>query len=522
VPKTRGTALRAVLFTDVVASTELARELGDERWTRLLAAQRRIVREELRAHHGREIDTAGDGFFAVFEGPADALRCAFAATNRVQELGIDIRGGVHVGEIEIVGSDAHGIVVHTGARVMGKAGAAEVLTTQTVRDLVAGSTIDLAERGSFELKGVPGTWMLFDVLAVDGVERPSPVEPDAGLERRERTSAPGAERARRRWPLAVVAAALVALGVAAAVQFRGEALHVPSAGTVARIDGDRFDAPVEVGSFPIALTQGHGRIWVMDRESQVYWVNEADGTTGSRGTDGPPTGAATGGGAVWISGGFGSGQGRNASVSRIDPTSGQLSAAFETPIGAQAIAFGAGAVWVASPNTVSVVRYDPVTRIPEGIPLRGDPQSQPDSIAFGDLGGQAVWVGDALGPGVFRLAADGSDDVSTFTVGGPVSAITVGRDSIWVASAHADEVYALDPSTGAIRTTVDTAASGCNGPAALAATPERVWVACSLSQRVASIDPGSGAITSSLAVDGSPDALTTSTDGSVWVAVRPR
>ena len=107
-PKKPTTVLRAVLFTDVVGSTELARELGDQRWTRLLQAHRRIVRDQLRANRGREVDTAGDGFFAVFEGPTDAVRCAFAVARKVQVLGLDIRAGIHFGEIETSGTDAHG------------------------------------------------------------------------------------------------------------------------------------------------------------------------------------------------------------------------------------------------------------------------------------------------------------------------------------------------------------------------------------------------------------------------------
>ena len=523
-PKTSGSALRAVLFTDVVGSTELARELGDERWSRLLAAQRRIVREELRSHRGREVDTAGDGFFAVFEGPADALRCAFAATCRVQELGIDIRAGVHVGEMELSGADVHGIVVHTGARVMSQAGAAEVLTTQTVRDLVAGASIRMQERGAFELKGVPGTWTLFDVLAVEDQERPPPVDAQESVALRERASVPIAARVRRRWLLVAALVAAVALGVVAFVQLRGGPTYLPGAGTVAMIDGDRFAAPVTVGPFPVAIAEGQGRIWVMDRQSQVYWVSEIDGSIGSRGTEGSPTSAVSGGDAVWITGGFGSGQGPNGSVSRIDPASGQLATAFETPIGSEAIAYGAGAVWVASPDTGTLVRYDPVSRTTdEPIDLTGgDPETQPDSIAFADLGGAAVWVGDSLAPRVYRVAAEGAHEVQTYTVGGAVSAIAVGPDTVWVASAHADEVYALDPATGAIRTTVDVGASGCNGPAALAVNAEGVWVACALSQRVISIDPATAAVTSSLTVDGAPDALTTAQNGAVWVAVRPR
>jgi class 3 adenylate cyclase len=281
VPKQPTTALRAVLFTDIVGSTELARELGDQRWTRLLAAQRRVVRDLLKAHRGREVDTAGDGFFAVFARPADAVRCAFAATRRVQDLGLDIRAGVHVGEIDTSGGHAHGIVVHTGARVMSRAAAAEVLITQTVHDLVAGSTFVVHEQEPVELRGVPGTWTLYDVLEVDGDLRPEPIEEaTVASDRRERASAGRVSRRSSRSVVPIAAATVLAVGAAAFAVLRPAPTHVPGPGTVARIDGDRFDEPIRVGSLPLALTEGLGRTWVLDRRSQVYWVNEANGNVG--------------------------------------------------------------------------------------------------------------------------------------------------------------------------------------------------------------------------------------------------
>ena len=183
-PKGGTTELRAVLFTDIVGSTEIARELGDERWSELLARQRRIVRQELKAAGGREVDTAGDGFFAIFSGPADAIRCGIAAADIVRSLGVDIRAGVHFGEIDTSGGGAHGIVVHTGARVMSEAGAAEVLITQTVKDLVAGSRFELEDRGVHELKGVPGNWALYRVAILDQ-PAPQPLDPQIARERRD-------------------------------------------------------------------------------------------------------------------------------------------------------------------------------------------------------------------------------------------------------------------------------------------------------------------------------------------------
>jgi class 3 adenylate cyclase/streptogramin lyase len=520
VPKSSSNVLRAVVFTDVVGSTELARELGDQRWSRLLAAQRRVIRDQLKTHGGHEVDTAGDGFFATFEGPADAVRCAFAAVQHVQDLGLDIRAGVHFGEVELVGGSAHGIVVHTGARVMAQAGPAEVLITQTVRDLVAGARFSVAERGVFDLKGVPGRWTLFDVLEVDEQPRPKPVE-DATVasERRERASAQPPQ-SRPRWIVPGIVAVVVTV-IGLGFMLSRPQHHVPGPGSVARIDGDRFDEPIQVGSFPLALAEGDGRVWVMDRQSQIYWVNERDDSTGSRGTDGVPTDAVIGDGAVWITAAFGTGAGANGAVTRLDPTTGQVATAFDTPIGSDAIAFGGGAIWVADANAATVTRYDPVTQRNEAISLpKGDPAASPDSLAYGELGGEAVWVGDRLSPKLYRMDAVGSHAVHTYSVGGPPTAVTVGRDAVWVASERNDSVFAVDPTSGSVRTSIDVGSPGCNGPVSIAAEPNGgVWVACSSSQSVIRID-ADGTIGASLPVEGVPVAVTTAQDGSVWVAVQ--
>jgi class 3 adenylate cyclase len=152
-----------VMFTDVVGSTERARAIGDRAWADLLEAHNARVRAELRRFGGREIDTAGDGFLTWFAWPTAAIRCAKAVRASVAEIGIDIRIGLHTGECEVVGDKLRGMAVHIGARVSSKAEAGEVLVSQTVKDLVTGSGIDFTERGSHELKGVPGEWRLFAV-----------------------------------------------------------------------------------------------------------------------------------------------------------------------------------------------------------------------------------------------------------------------------------------------------------------------------------------------------------------------
>jgi len=155
--------LATVLFTDIVDSTAKAVELGDAGWRELVQAHHRLVRRQLARHRGTEIDTAGDGFFASFDGPARAIRCACAISEGVRELGIEIRAGLHTGECERIDAKVGGIAVNIGARVASNAQAGEVLVSSTVKDLVAGSGIQFAERGVAELKGVPGEWRLFAV-----------------------------------------------------------------------------------------------------------------------------------------------------------------------------------------------------------------------------------------------------------------------------------------------------------------------------------------------------------------------
>ena len=157
--------LATVLFTDVVGSTELATHLGDRAWRHLLARHHAAVRRELERWRGREVDTAGDGFLASFDGPARAIRCAVAAVDAVGGLGMEIRAGVHTGEVEVSNGDLRGIAVHIGSRVSGLAGPSEVLVSRTVADLVAGSGIVLVERGEHALRGVPGTWQVYAVAA---------------------------------------------------------------------------------------------------------------------------------------------------------------------------------------------------------------------------------------------------------------------------------------------------------------------------------------------------------------------
>jgi class 3 adenylate cyclase len=157
--------LATVLFTDIVDSTRMAAELGDSNWHALLDAHDAVVRSQLARFRGREVNTSGDGFLATFDGPQRAIRCAMAIRDAVQPLGIEIRAGLHTGECEIRGDDIGGIAVHIGARVSALAEPNEVLVSSTLRDLVIGSGLLFDDRGTHQLKGVPGDWHLFAVAA---------------------------------------------------------------------------------------------------------------------------------------------------------------------------------------------------------------------------------------------------------------------------------------------------------------------------------------------------------------------
>ena len=155
--------LATVLFTDIVDSTKRASELGDSAWRELLDRHDAAVRRQLDRYRGTEVGTAGDGFVAMFDGPARAIQCALAVRDNLEPLGLDVRAGLHTGEIERSGAEVRGIAVHIGARVAALAGAGEVLASSTVKDLVVGSGIDFETRGSHALKGVPDEWRIFAV-----------------------------------------------------------------------------------------------------------------------------------------------------------------------------------------------------------------------------------------------------------------------------------------------------------------------------------------------------------------------
>jgi class 3 adenylate cyclase len=165
--RTSQRALATVLFTDIVGSTSRAAELGDQRWRETLEGHDRMTRQLVSRFGGKAIKSTGDGFLATFDGPARAVRCATSLERSIRDLGIELRAGLHAGEVELIGNDVGGMAVHIGARIGALAGAGEVLTSSTVRDLVVGSGIEFSDRGEHDLKGVPGAWRIFAATAAD-------------------------------------------------------------------------------------------------------------------------------------------------------------------------------------------------------------------------------------------------------------------------------------------------------------------------------------------------------------------
>lgn len=204
------------MFTDIVSSTEIAEEVGDRHWRALIAAHHDLVRQALRRHSGRELDTAGDGFFAVFAKPADAIRCAVDVSQGVREFGLEIRAGLHLGEAEVIGDKVGGVAVNTGARIMSLGEAGEVLVSATVRDAVAGKGIVFVDHGIHQLKGLEGAFQVFDVASVDGVALGLPIDAEEARRRREQHPADVARR--RPWWLvaaaAIVVVAVIGIGIA--------------------------------------------------------------------------------------------------------------------------------------------------------------------------------------------------------------------------------------------------------------------------------------------------------------------
>jgi class 3 adenylate cyclase len=469
--------LSAVLFTDIVGSTSIASEMGDARWSELVARHHRIVRGLLARFRGREIDTAGDGFFAAFERPADAIRCAAAAIDAVHELGIELRAGVGFGQLETADGKPSGLVVNTAARVMAVAGPAEVLVPASLTDIVPGSGISFEDRGRRRLKGLERDVRLSRVVEVDGARAPDPLDPDeAGRRRRE--IFPTAT-SRRLGPLiiggAIGAVAVVVLLVALAVS-RGPANSArgdlgPLRDAVARID-PTTGRPTSVvslnrqqtalGFIEHPLVAGEGGIWLVEpprllhidplhadvRPAEIVVPISSDMVL------------RTGLDAVWVLGGGGA-------IWRIDPATDERTAFLDLPAGHELHAFTLGvarAVWVGEDDG-TLLRIDPRSRerrrIETGL-----------AIDLMTASSERVWLGDVLAGDVVPLDPTTLGRGRPIHISGSLDQLEAYGDTAWVLDQTAGTITRIDGSAGEI---TGTARVGPD-PTDIAVSADDVWV----------------------------------------------
>jgi class 3 adenylate cyclase len=522
-PRTPVRTLATVLFTDIVGSTQLATALEDRRWQELLARHHRIVRRNLKRFGGREIDTAGDGFFATFEQPANGVRCAAAISAEVRELGIEIRAGLHTGEVEVDRTGVRGVAVHLGSRVMSVASAGEVLVSFTTRDLISGSGITLADHGVHGLKGIEGEQQLFEVTAVDGTPLEPPLE-EAEAARRRAALEPLPLTARR-GPLitaAIIAAVFSAIG---AFVFLGGG-DTPSTGpggpsservppnAAVGISPDSFeriglarDAVVPTGAGDTRLTVGEGALWI--RAETIVAVNPTtfEVTPGPQ-ILAPSLSITAGGGSVWIPAaepaGFAVGSGL---LLRVDPsTLAELAPITLAHDGVpRDVAFASGAVWVSFPDG-DLERVDPDTgKVDVHVQLDGA-----IDLVVADADG--VWVLDELAGTVRRIDPTNGDVLATMPVSSNARSMAAGEGGVWVLDTTAATVTFLDAS-------IDEATSPIGvgtAPTGIAVGLGAVWVS-DADGALYRLDPVTGEPTSTSVGPSLTAVAVDEANGIVWV-----
>jgi class 3 adenylate cyclase/streptogramin lyase len=442
--------LATILFTDIVGSTEIAAKLGDARWRELLRRHHVILRAQLKSHGGREIDTAGDGAFAIFDVPAQAVRCACAITQETQDLGVEIRAGLHVGEVEVAGREVRGIAVHTGSRVCAVGGPTDILVTSTLTELVGGSGLEFESRGVHTFKGVPGEWRVFNLTKVAGAPRPTPLDAITAEERLASIEPPPFARRHRGWlvgaaGVVVIAAAstlLLTAGGNETLPPSGPPLHSmaeinPFTGNVLTVVPD-----VVVGSdrAPTRIAVGEGGVWLLSGSTLVHVDELSKKVESSVGLDSFLTGSlAIGYRTVWITGTGG--------FDRIDPATNEKLKPIPVPFTQMGgvptfsgIAVGAGAVWGADYAQGNLARVDPRTSVVKAF----HPGGSTDGVTFG---GGAVWVIDNLGGTLSRIDPRTDKVTDTISLNGTLSQAVAGGGAIWILDARSGNVTPVDTDT---------------------------------------------------------------------------
>jgi class 3 adenylate cyclase/streptogramin lyase len=477
--------LLTVLFLDIVGSTALAHELGDARWRVVLTNFRAVVRQELKRHGGREQGTEGDSFFATFAEPVQALRAAAGIAAAVQDVGLDVRSGVHTGEVEDVDGTLGGIGVHIGARVTALAGPAEVMVTSTVKELVAGSGAVFDDAGEHELKGVEGFWHTHLLRSIDVVV-PPPLAPEVAAERIASLAVP---RGRRRIYLAAAAAVLIAaVAVGGWLAIRGSSKPAgqislvqldPQTGKIVRtlrdgtlgcpcganlfgVDGTLWEragrngAGIAVRNMTSGRLQrvtqapagsidgavGYGSIWLLrslprsGSATPINVVQRRDELSGRViatipltvpfASGGPDSGTiAVGNGAVWALQASGA-------LSRIDPLTNKLTGRFQTnAIETEILLPAGGYEWICECRKHEVLRYDARTRTGKTFHF---PEQPWHLVEINTRRGPTLWLMDEQGATLTEInPSTGKPKQPLGLNGTPTEAVQLG-DSIWVAA----------------------------------------------------------------------------------------
>ena len=450
----RGAGLGAVLFTDIVGSTAIAAEMGNTRWSELVERHHRIVRRLIARYGGREVDTAGDGFFVAFERPADAIRCAVDATEDVRELGIEIRAGVAFGELGAAGKKPSGLVVNTAARVMAVAGPGEVLVPGSVKEIVPGTGISFVEHGVHRLKGLDEEFRLHLVTGVDGHEVDPPLEETQAAERRREIFPTGARRRALlvgigAGALALVAAALLIPGLLAEDDGRVEG---PVTHAVARIDPSTgaIEASIPLGHagppehgwdyLDHPLAAGEGGVWLM-RTPHLLHIDPLHEEVRSDVITvgiGESISVETGADAVWAL--------RARVVYRIHPGTDEVREALVLPVpsGISTWSMSLGQdLWVGVSDG-TLVRLDPSTGARDQV----DTGLSIDAIAATR---DAVWVADILAGDVFRFDPETLRREGRVQIRGSLDEVEAGDDGVWVLDRGVGVVSLIDGTSNSIR-----------------------------------------------------------------------
>ena len=510
--------LVTILFTDIVGSSDIAVAVGDRRWKVLLEAHNRIVRQALRRHGGKELDTAGDGFFAVFDRQAESIRCAVAIVEGVRDIGLEVRAGLHVGEAELIGGKVGGVAVHTGARVGAIGGPGDIVVSSVLRDLVPGSGIEFQDLGDRRLKGVPDEVRLWAVRSVNGVDVARPLDPSEAVDRWERVPVPSSTRTAR--VVGAVVGLSVLVGLIGFLVMASEERPTPETPTVRPIQPNtlirldsasmEIDARYELSAFARGVVFASNRVWILEDDIlEVFDPASQEIRRTGFGFE-PCTITATGSG-VFV------GDCEHHQLYRVDadlqvkrsikvPSFGDGLSVIETASGLWVLAFHSDRsledrMFLIDPSSGKVLRERTLA------------DSRGDAWEVAEAGGY-LWTFNFATGSVLRIAPSTLEVSEIESVSEPISIASNG-DWVWLADNGPRVTLQIDPANGDIVDRPETAGI-------LVATQDSVWaVDIDEVTRVNEDGDITDRVVLPFADGGSSYNPAVYGGGAVWIAVRP-